>query len=128
MPSKELLGLRALLLHRHQWVRLRTQIQNALQAIALANGLRRGPSLWSYDGQAKMAFLPLPPHASLRRSALPAMYRHMDKEIGKLTVQVAEQAHGPPIQMPFNFEVQVSSSVNTQSFPPVCGLGTRHAP
>ena len=43
MPNKELLDLRALLLHRHQWVRLRTQVQNALQAIALANGLRRGP-------------------------------------------------------------------------------------
>ncbi len=34
--------LRSLLLHRHQWVRMRTRIQNALQAIALANGLRRG--------------------------------------------------------------------------------------
>jgi transposase len=76
MPGKELRDLRALLLHRHQWVRLRTQIQNALQAIALANGLRRGPSLWSYDGQAKIAFLPLPPHASLRRSALQATYHH----------------------------------------------------
>jgi transposase len=62
MPSKELLDLRALLLHRHQWVRLRTQIQNALQAIALANGLRRGASLWSYDGQAKIAFLPFLPN------------------------------------------------------------------
>jgi len=41
--QQELLDLRALLLHRHTWVRLRTQIQNALQAIALANGLRRGP-------------------------------------------------------------------------------------
>jgi len=92
MPSKELLDLRALLLHRHQWVRLRTQVQNALQAIALASGLRRGPGLWSYDGQAKIAFLPLPPHASLRRSALQAMYGHMDEEIEKLTVQVAEQA------------------------------------
>ena len=92
MPSKELLDLRALLLHRHQWVRLRTQIQNALQAIALAHGLRRGPGLWSYDGQAKMAFMPLPPHASLRRSALQAIYRHMEEEIEKLTVQVAEQA------------------------------------
>jgi len=92
MPSKELLDLRALLLHRHQWVRLRTQVQNALQAIALANGLRRGPSLWSYDGLAKIAFLPLPPHTSLRRSALQALYRHMDEEIEKLTVQVAEQA------------------------------------
>ncbi len=91
MPSKELLDLRALLLHRHQWVRLRTQVQNALQAIALANGLRRGPGLWSYDGQAKIAFLPLPPHASLRRSTLQAMYGHMEEEIEKLTVQVAEQ-------------------------------------
>ena len=92
LPSKELLDLRALLLHRHQWVRIRTRIQNALQAIALANGLRLGPSLWSYDGQAKIAFLPLAPHASWRRSALQAMYRHMEEEIEKLTVQVAEQA------------------------------------
>jgi len=45
LPSKELQDLRALLRHRHQWVRMRTRIQNALQAIALANGLRRGTSL-----------------------------------------------------------------------------------
>ena len=92
LPSKELLDLRALLLHRHQWVRIRTRIQNALQAIALANGLRRGPSLWSYDGQAQIAFLPLPPHASYRRSALQAMYKKMEEEIKPLTQQVAEQA------------------------------------
>jgi transposase len=92
MPAKEQLDLRALLLHRHHWVRLRTQIQNALQAIALANGLRRGPGLWSYDGQAKIAFLPLPPHASYRRSALQTMYRKMEEEIENLTEQVAEQA------------------------------------
>ena len=95
-PSKEQLDLRALLLHRHHWVRLRTQIQNALQAIALANGLRRGPGLWSYDGQAKIAFLPLAPHASYRRSALQAMYRKMDEEIDNLTEQVAEQAEQRP--------------------------------
>ena len=76
----------------HQWVKIRTRIQNALQAIALANGLRRGPGLWSYDGQAKIAFLPLLPHASYRRSALQAPYRKMEEEIEKLTKQVAEQA------------------------------------
>jgi len=92
MPNKALLDLRALLLHRHHWVRLRTQIQNALQAIALANGLRRGPGLWSYDGQAKIAFLPLPPHASYRRGALQTLYRKMQEEIENLTAQVAEQA------------------------------------
>src|SRR5262245_6918366 len=100
MPSKELLDLRALLPHRHQWVRLRTQVQNALQAIALANGLRRGPGLWSYDGQAKIAFLPLPPHASLRRSALQAMYGHMEEEIhpgvGPVTALATDVFLGDP--------------------------------
>jgi transposase len=92
LPTKELLDLRALLLHRHQWVRIRTRIQNALQAIALANGLRRGPGLWSYDGQAKVAFLPLLPHAAYRHSALQAMYKSMEEEIESLTQRVAEQA------------------------------------
>jgi transposase len=92
LPTKELLDLRALLLHRHQWVRIRTRIQNALQAMALANGLRRGPSLWSYDGQAKIAFLPLLPHASYRRSMLQEMYKKMEEEIESLTQRVAEQA------------------------------------
>jgi transposase len=85
LPSKELLDLRALLLHRHQWVRLRTRIQNALQAIALANGLRRGPSLRSYDGQAKIAFSPLAPHAYSLRSTLQTMYRKMQEEIENLS-------------------------------------------
>src|SRR5215470_14821772 len=92
LPSRELLDLRALLLHRHQWVRMRVRMQNALQAIALANGLRRGPSLWSYDGQAKIAFLPLLPHTAYRRSALQAMYKNLEAEIDNLTQQVAEQA------------------------------------
>jgi transposase len=92
LPTKELLDLRALLLHRHQWVRMRTRIQNALQAIALANGLRRGPGLWSYDGQTKIAFLPLMPHTAYRRTALQTMYKTMESEIENLTEQVAEQA------------------------------------
>ena len=92
LPSQELLDLRALLLHRHQWVRMRTRIQNALQAIALAHGLRRGHSLWSNDGQEKIAFLPLMPHTAYRRTALQAMYQTIETEIEKLTQQVAKQA------------------------------------
>ena len=53
LPTKELLDIRALLRHRHQWVGLRVKIQNALQAIALANGLRRGSSLWTQAGQQR---------------------------------------------------------------------------
>jgi len=92
LPTQELLDLRALILHRHQWVRMRTRIQNALQSIALANGLRRGPRLGSHDGQEKIARLPLMPHTAGRRSALQAMYQKMESEIENLTRHVAEQA------------------------------------
>ena len=40
--------------HRHQ-PRIATRIQNALQAIALANGLRRGPALWTQAAQQAIA-------------------------------------------------------------------------
>jgi transposase len=92
LPSKEQQDLRALLRHRHQWVRIRTRIQNALQSIALANGLRRGPALWSQDGQKTIASLPLAPHAAYRRSELQAMYAKFGKEIEKLNQRVEEQA------------------------------------
>jgi transposase len=96
MPTKQLLDLRALLRHRHQWVRIRTRIQNALQSIALANGLRRGPSLWSRDGQNTIASLPLAPHTAYRRSELQAMYVKFEAEIEKLNQRVEEQACGRP--------------------------------
>jgi len=51
MPSTELHDLRTLLTHRHQWIRMRTRAQNALQPIALSRGLRRGKTLWSRAGQ-----------------------------------------------------------------------------
>ncbi len=95
-PSKELVDLRALLLHRHQWVRMRTRIQNALQAIALANGLRRGPGLWSRAGQCTIASLPLAPHTAHRRSELQAMYAKFEADIEKLNQRVQEQAGERP--------------------------------
>ncbi len=95
-PSQELLDLRGLLLHRHQWVRLRTRIQNALQAIALANGLRRGSSLWSESGQQAIASLPLATHTAQRRSELQAMYARFAAEIEQLNQQVLEQAGQRP--------------------------------
>jgi transposase len=92
LPSRELQDLRALVRHRHQWVRMRTRVQNALQAIALANGMRRGPSLWSREGQHTIASLPLAPHAGYRRSELQAMYEKFEAEIEKLNQRVEEQA------------------------------------
>jgi transposase len=96
LPTKELLDLRALLRHRHQWVRLRTRIQNALQAIALANGLRRGSSLWTPAGQHAIASLLLSPHTAYRRSELQAMYAKFETEIETLNQQVEQQAGARP--------------------------------
>ena len=73
MPSPRYRDLQSLLLHRHQWVRLRTRVQNALHAIALAHGIRRGHALWNREGQALLASLPLAPHTADRRSELQAL-------------------------------------------------------
>jgi transposase len=98
LPTKELLDLRALLRHRHPWVRLRTRIQNALQAIALANGLRRGSSLWTPGGQHAIASLPLSPHTAYRRSELQAMYVKFETDIEILNREVEQQAVRVPEQ------------------------------
>jgi transposase len=79
LPTKERVGLRV-------------KIQNALQAIALANGLRRGSSLWTRAGQQAIASLPLSPHAAYRRSELQAMYVQFEREIEKLNQRVEQQA------------------------------------
>jgi transposase len=96
LPSKELRDLRALLRHRHQWVRMRTRVQNALQGMALANGLRRGPALWSQAGQHAIASLPLAPHSAHRRTELQALYVKFAAEIEKLNQRVEEQAWERP--------------------------------
>ncbi|HEV2728601.1 MAG TPA: IS110 family transposase [Terriglobales bacterium] len=92
MPSSELRDLHALVRHRHQWVRMRTRVQNALQAIAVSRGLRRGPSLWSQTGQHAIASLPLAPHAAHRRNELQDLYRTLSTKIDELDKRVMDQA------------------------------------
>ena len=92
MPSTEQRDLRTLLRHRHQWVRMRTRVQHTLQSLALANGLRRGATLWSQVGQHALQALPLAPFAGQRRAALLALYPVFQKAIDDLDQQVSEQA------------------------------------
>jgi transposase len=93
LPSAELADVRALLLHRDQWVRLRTRVKNALQGLALAHGLRRRAGLWSRQGQATLAALPLAPHAADRRAHLQALHDHLTAHIiTALDQQVEAQA------------------------------------
>jgi transposase len=96
MPSTELRDLRALLRHRHQWVRMRTRVMNALQGIALAHGMRRGASLWSRSGQALLGSLPLPPHAGDRRTELQALCDHLTTQITDLDQRVDALARERP--------------------------------
>ena len=96
MPPSELCDLRALLRHRDQWVRMRAQVKNALQGLALAHGVRRGAGLWTRDGQATLAALPLAPHAGHRRSELQTLHDHLTAHIDDLDQQVGVQAHERP--------------------------------
>jgi len=92
MPKVEQRDLRALLRHRHLWVRMRVGIQNALQAIALSHGLRHGAKLWNQEGQRLLRDLRLPPHTQARRNELMGLYRHLQEKIEILDRQVAEVA------------------------------------
>jgi transposase len=92
MPSAEQRDLRTLLRHRHQWVRMRTRVQHTLQSLALANGLRRGATLWSQAGQHTLRALPMAPYARQRRDALLTLYPRLQESIDKLDQQVSEEA------------------------------------
>jgi len=95
-PSTELRDLRALLLHRHEWVRMRTRVRNALQSIALAHGIRRRAGLWSRNGQATLRALPLAPHAADRRAALQMLHVELMRHIQKLDQRVSTHAQSWP--------------------------------
>jgi transposase len=96
MPSAELADVRALLLHRDQWVRMWTRVKNALQGLALAHGVRRRAGLRSRHGQATLAALPLATHAADRRAHLQALHDHLTAHIAELDQQVEVQAAARP--------------------------------
>ena len=77
-------------------VRIRTRVQNALQAIALSHGLRRGSSLWSEAGQHAIASLSLTRYTAERRTALQSLYQHLEEQIEDLNRKVEELAWQRP--------------------------------
>jgi transposase len=91
MPSIEQRDLRTLLRHRHQWVRMRTRVQHTLQSLALANGLRRGATLWS-QVPTRATGLAVGSLSGQRRAALLALYPVFQKAIDDLDQQGSEQA------------------------------------
>ena len=94
VPSAEERDARQLLLHRAKLVRLRVQVQNQLQALALNQGLQRKKKLWSREGRRELEGLVLLPWASRRRQELLEWYDRLKGSIEELDREVREQAFG----------------------------------
>lgn len=92
MPSAEQRDLRHLLLHRHQLVGLHSQVQHALQSLALSHGLRLAGRLWSQSGQQALEALPLAEHTAQRRRELQALQQRLAARVTVLDQQVQQQA------------------------------------
>jgi transposase len=92
VPSAAERDLRQLLVHRHQRVRLRTQVKNQLQAIALNQGLRKKRWLWTRAGRQWLQQLSLPPYGAQRRDDLLQQLQGLDQQIAALTKTVTAEA------------------------------------
>jgi len=96
VPTPAERDARQLLLHRHKLVRMRTQLKNQLQALALNQGVQRKRKLWSEAGRKQLEALPLLPWASRRRAELLVLLDQLEASIGELDGAAAEQANTRP--------------------------------
>ena len=96
VPSPAERDARQLLLHRHKWVRMRTQVKNQLQALALNQGVRRKSKLWSVAGRVELEALSLAPWTHRRRADLLKLLDDLQPGILDLDRDVAEQAEARP--------------------------------
>ena len=92
VPSREHKDLRQLLIHRYKLVRIRAQVKNGLQHLAMNQGVLRKQRLWSRAGQKVLCELPLAPWASRRREDLLKMMSELDAKIDVLDQAVIEAA------------------------------------
>jgi transposase len=94
VPDREQRDLRQLLIHRHKLVRMRAQVKNGLQHLALNQGLQKKARLWSASGQQALRQLPLQPWAARRRQDLLGLLASLDQQIAPLEQAVKEAAQG----------------------------------
>jgi transposase len=96
MPTPEQRDVRHLLLHRHQLVGMRCQVQHALQSLALSHGLRLAGRLWSQAGQQELHELPLREHTAQRRDELQQLQQRLAVRVAALDQQLQQQARQRP--------------------------------
>src|SRR3989441_8365692 len=92
VPSREQKDLRQLLIHRYKLVRIRAQVKNGLQHLAMNQGVLKKRKLWSAAGQQALRELPLAPWASRRREDLLKMMSELDSKIDLLDGAVVAAA------------------------------------
>jgi transposase len=80
-PSRAERDQRQLLIHRYKLVTLRVRVKNELQHLALNQGMQKGRSLWSREGQKAFRELPLHYWANQRRSNLLELLKDLDQKI-----------------------------------------------
>jgi len=91
-PSSAQKDLRQLLIHRCKLVRVRTQVKNGLQHLAMNQGVVKKSRLWSKAGQKVLRELPLAPWAGRRREDLFKIRGMLDEQIAALDQAVEEAA------------------------------------
>jgi transposase len=96
VPTPTERDTRQLLLHRGRLVRLRTQLKNQLQALALNQGVRRRRGLWSEEGLRQLRALPLLPWTARRREELLQLHDQLGASIAELDRAVAAEAQTRP--------------------------------
>jgi transposase len=92
VPSGAEKDLRQLLMHRYKLVRIRAQVKNELQHLAMNQGVTKKNKLWSKKGERVLRELPLPPWASRRREDLLKVKGMLNEQIAPLDQAVAEAA------------------------------------
>lgn len=91
-PSGQEKDLRQLLIHRYKLVRIRTQVKNELQHLAMNQGVTKKRKLWSKAGEKVLRELPLKPWASRRREDLFQLREKLTGQIDLLDRSVVEVA------------------------------------
>ncbi len=92
IPSGEEKDLRQLLIHRYKLVRIRAQVKNELQHLAMNQGVTKKRKLWSKTGEKVLRELPLKPWASQRRKDLFRIREMLNAQIDVLDQAVVEVA------------------------------------
>ena len=92
IPSGEEKDLRQLLIHRYKLVRIRAQVKNELQHLAMNQGITKKRKLWSKAGEKVLRELPLKPWTSRRREDLFRIREMLNGQIDRLDQAVVEAA------------------------------------